>query len=141
MNQLLENKKLVTKQLNNALFAAVEGCSSTKSVDNHVTCINSLLATGAQINAEKKGKTILMIAVQKGYIELVTELLSKEAWVNHEDNDSKTPLHYAIDNKTENLDVVNLLIESGANINKQTSSEGYAPLIFAVNRGHVNIAR
>ena len=62
MNQLLDNKKILTKQLNHALFAAVEGCVSTKGVENHVTCINSLLAAGAQINAEKKNKTILMIA-------------------------------------------------------------------------------
>ena len=122
-----------------ALFAAVEGCNSTKSVDNHVNCISYLLAAGAQINAEKKGKTILMIAAGKGYIELVNEILSREAWVNHGDADSKTALHYAIDNKTENLDVVNLLIDSGADKNKETTSDCFTPLIFAVNRGHVNI--
>jgi len=122
-----------------ALFSAVEGCNSTKSVENHVNCINSLLAAGAQINAEKKGKTILMIAASKGYIELVSEILSRDAWVNHGDSDSKIALHYAIDNKTENLDVVNLLIEFGADRNKETTSDGFTPLIFAVNRGHVNI--
>lgn len=106
-----------------------------------MNCINYLLDAGANINAEKKSKTVLMIAAQKGYIEIVSELLSRDAWHSHEDNDSKTPLHYAIDNKTENLDVVNLLIERGADINKQTVSDGITPLIFAVNRGHVNIAR
>lgn len=106
------------------MFAAVEGCNSTKSVDNHVACINALLDAGANINAEKKNKIILMLAVQKGYIELVDELLARDAWVNHEDNDSSTPLHFAIDNKSENLDVVNLLIDNGANLNRQTASEG-----------------
>lgn len=110
-------------------------------MENHVSCINLILTAGGNINAEKKNKTILMIAAQKGYIELVSELLSREAWVNHEDLDSRTSLHYAIDNKTENLDVVNLLIENGADMNKQTSSDGFTPLIFAVNRGHLNIAR
>lgn len=123
------------------MFAAVEGCNSTKSVENHVACINALLDAGANINAEKKNKTILMLAVQKGYIELVDELLARDAWVNHEDTDSRTPLHFAIDNKTENLDVVNLLIDHGANLNRQTSSEGCTPLILAVNCGHVNIVR
>jgi len=124
-----------------ALHAAVEGCTSTLSVENHVSCINSLLAGGAQINAEKKGKTILMIAAAKGFIELVMEILSKEAWVNHGDTDSKNALHFAIDNKAENLDVVTLLIEHGADVNKETTSDGFTPLIFAVNRGHVNITR
>jgi ankyrin repeat protein len=84
---------------------------------------------------------ILMYAVQKGYIELVDELLARDAWVNHEDNDSLTPLHYAIDNISENLDIVNLLIDNGANLNRQTASDGQTPLILAVNCGHVNIVR
>ena len=41
----------------------------------------------------------------------------------------------------ENLDVVNLLIENKADINKETTSDGYTPLIIAVNRGHKNIAK
>ena len=82
-----------------------------------------------------------MIAAGKGYIELVSEILSRDAWVSHGDADSKTALHYAIDNKTENLDVVNLLIERGADKNKETTSDCFTPLIFAVNRGHKNITR
>jgi ankyrin repeat protein len=39
------------------------------------------------------------------------------------------------------LDVVNLLIENKADINKETTSDGFTPLIIAVNRGHKNIAR
>jgi len=126
-----------------ALHAAVEGCNSTLAVENHVNCINLLLDSGAQINAEKKGKTILMIAAGKGFIELVSEILAHvhEAWVNHEDQDSKHALHFAIDNKAENLDVVNLLLEYGADINKETTSDGLTPLIFAANRGHVNITK
>ena len=52
-----------------------------------------------------------MIAAAKGFIELVSEILSKEAWVNHVDGDAKSALHYSVDNKSENLDVVNLLID------------------------------
>ena len=39
------------------------------------------------------------------------------------------------------MDVVNLLIESGAEKNKETLSDMRTPLIFAVNRGHVNITK
>jgi ankyrin repeat protein len=82
-----------------------------------------------------------MIACQKGFIELVTEIIEKGAWVNHGDNDNKTPLHYAIDNKAENCDVVNLLVKKNADINKETTSDGFTPLILAVKRGHKNICK
>lgn len=39
------------------------------------------------------------------------------------------------------MDVVNLLLDHGADLNHQTTSDGLTPLIFAVNRGHVNITR
>lgn len=77
-----------------------------------------------------------MIACQKGFIELVTEIIEKGAWVNHPDTDNKTPLHYAIDNKAENFDVVSLLVKKNADINKETLSDGFTPLILAVKRGH-----
>lgn len=50
-------------------------------------------------------------------------------------------LHNAVDVKVENKDVVDLLIERGANINERTKNEGMTPLMMAVNRGHVNIVR
>jgi ankyrin repeat protein len=50
-------------------------------------------------------------------------------------------LHYAIDNTAENLDVVRLLIEQGADFNKETTSDGFTPLILAVKRGHINIVK
>lgn len=34
-----------------------------------------------------------------------------------------------------------MLIENKADINKETTSDGYTPLIIAVNRGHKNIAK
>lgn len=124
-----------------ALHAAVDGCNSTVQIESHVNCINHLLVAGAQLNSEKKNKTILMVAANKGFLELVSEILIKEAWVNHMDNDGKTALHYAIDTKVENYDVVNILIKYDANMNIQTSSEGITPLMFAVNRGHQMIAK
>jgi ankyrin repeat protein len=50
-------------------------------------------------------------------------------------------LHYAIDNKAENFDIVGLLIDNDADINKETTSEGFTPLIFAVTHGHKNIVK
>jgi hypothetical protein len=39
-----------------------------------------------------------MLAANKGYLELVTEILNHNGWVNHGDHDAKIALHYAIDN-------------------------------------------
>lgn len=43
VSQLLESTKHNTSALNKALFAAVEGCNSTKSVENHISCVSTLL--------------------------------------------------------------------------------------------------
>ena len=73
-----------------------------------------------------------MTAATKGYIELIAEILAKDAWVNNTDSDSRIALHYAIDNKAQNLDVVNLLIESGSDVNKETINDGFTPLITCI---------
>jgi ankyrin repeat protein len=82
-----------------------------------------------------------MVASNKGFIELVNDILSRDAWVNHADGEGKSALHYAIESKAENLDVVKLLMDKDADFNKETTSEGWSPLIIAVNRGHKAIAK
>ena len=47
---------------------------------------------GANINSEKEGKTIFMIASSKDFLEFVTEILEKDSWVNHGDLDWKIAL-------------------------------------------------
>lgn len=140
-----QSKQLNKRQLIQALHATVEGCKSTKNVENHIACFNYLLSFSSDqeqtINGEKNNKLIIMIAAQKGFIELVNEIIQKGAWINHVDSNSQNSLYYAIDNQQENLDVVELLIQHKANINKMTTSEGYTPLMLAVKRGHQNIVK
>jgi ankyrin repeat protein len=47
-----------------------------------------------------------MIACEKGYVELVNELILLEAQVNLKDKKGRTPLFYALEALGENLDVV-----------------------------------
>lgn len=82
-----------------------------------------------------------MIAAGNGFIEIVEEFCERDVWINHGDSDQRTALHYAIDREQENLDVVNLLLEKGAQIDPVTCSEGLSPLMIAVSRGHVEIVR
>ena len=58
--------------------------------------MNHILGQDVSIDEQKAGKTILMVAAQKGYIELVTEILERQADVNSTDDDNLTALHYAV---------------------------------------------
>lgn len=77
-------------------------------------------------------KTILMIASAKGFIELVREIINMDANINQTDPDGMTALHFAINNKAENADVVKLLLENKADIHAKTSYNGITPLLLAV---------
>jgi len=96
-----------------------------------------LINAGANINSEEasEGKTALMMACEKGYLELVSTLLEHGALIDHKDQRKKTPLMYAIGTKAENKDVVKTLLESGADVNEHTLT-GMTPLLLATKKGH-----
>lgn len=58
-----------------------------------------------------------MVAAEKGFLELVIEILELEADVCYADQSNRTALHYAIDKEAENMDVVLRLLEKGVSIN------------------------
>lgn len=68
------------KELNKALLAAVSSCISIKK-NEVIDCITTLLDAGANVDAEDPtdGKTALMIACEKGYIEVVDHLINNDA--------------------------------------------------------------
>lgn len=85
------------KTLNVSLRAAVKGCT-TAMLDYSIQCVEMLIDAGANINSEEanEGKTALMMACEKGYLELVSNLLDHEALIDHKDQRKRTPLMYAI---------------------------------------------
>lgn len=95
------------KTLNVALRAAVKGCTTHK-LDYSIQCTELLVEAGANINSEEanEGKTALMMSCEKGYLELVKNLLDHEALIDHKDQKKRTPLMYAIGTNAQNLDVV-----------------------------------
>lgn len=68
------------KELNKALLLVVSHCTS-QTKENVIDCIQILLSQGANIDAvdPQDGKTALMIACEKGYIEIVECLIDQEA--------------------------------------------------------------
>jgi len=66
----------------------------------------------------------LFLAIEESDFEGMKKLL-EIVGVNHEDEDGYTPLRHGI--CSENLEIVNYLISSGANVNHQ-ECDGYTPL-------------
>lgn len=80
-----------------ALRAAVKGCTTPK-LEYSIQCCQLLIEAGANINSEEanEGKTALMMSCEKGYLELVKNLLDNEALIDHKDQQKRTSLMYAI---------------------------------------------
>ena len=91
--------KFLKKNLNGALRAAVKG-TNTSRLEDTLQCIEDLIRANANVNAEEseEGKTALMMACEKGYIEIVVKLLEQGALVDHKDQRKKTALFYAVEN-------------------------------------------
>ena len=82
-------------------------------------CIRILLNAEANVDAEdpNDGKTALMIACEKGYIEVVDCLIEHDAHVNVKDRKQRSPLFFALEATAQNPDVVMRLIQKGADVN------------------------
>ena len=77
--------------------ASVKYCK-TSLLDDAIQCVQTLIDNKANINAEdgKEGKTALILACEKGYLELVSNLLDHDALIDHRDQKKRTPLFHAI---------------------------------------------
>jgi ankyrin repeat protein len=133
-------KEIPKKILNKALHASVKGCN-TERIHNTLQCIDYLIRYGAQVDSEAQqdgGKTALMIACRKGYIELVKEILEKEVILDTKDKDGRTALFHAIYPKVENIDVVRELLSRKCDVNIQ-EVKGLTPILVAAQNKHSTV--
>jgi len=79
------------------------------------------------------GETPLTVAAQKGYLEIVKELIAANADVNKAQDNGLTPLIFATLNG--HLEIVKALIAAKADVNNGD------PLRNAVNKGHLEIVK
>lgn len=81
-----------------------------------------------------------MYAAEKGYLELVDQLLTNKANAQIIDKYRKNALYYSIDNKNsgENIDVICKLSQHKSDINIVTD-ENMTPLMKAVEKGYESI--
>ena len=132
--------RLQKKTINMSLMAVVKGCK-TASLQEAIECVDLLIQWNANINSEVEGgKTALMMACEKGYLELVTTLIDHGALVTLKDTKKRTPLMYAIGAQAQNGDVIQELINRNANVNEQTMT-GTTPLLLATQKGYASIVR
>lgn len=84
---------------------------------------------------DKKRKTLLFFAAEKGFAKLAAFLISKGAKVNTRDKWNFTPLHEALNKETAEV-----LIKNGAFLNVKSNS-GLTPLQTAVYGLRLDVAR
>ena len=99
--------------------------------------LHALSNSGAQVNAiNKRGRTALMIAIEKGHIDGINVLLKAGADPNIIDVDGNTCLHCSIlwDCRTE---VLHTMIDNGAQVNA-TNKNGLTALMMASYCGYLN---
>lgn len=112
-----------------------------------LTLKNDLLAQllvtqgNAPVNAETRGgETPLILAVRNELLKTSKSLLRRGAEVNDQDVLRKTALHYGCEHKKENLELIQALLDAGADLDK-VDSTGNTPLSIACKNGHVNIVK
>lgn len=94
--------------------------------------LQMLVRSGARVGAKNaKGLTVLHAAVLRYPSELTVELLRLKADVNADGGDMGSPLMAALLREPIDPQLVNLLIQTGANVNF-TDNGGLTPLIQAI---------
>ncbi len=100
-----------------------------------VELIKILLVNGADINITNRvGKTPLCEAVCKGRTKAVKALIEANAMIN---GDYVTPLHIAAENNR--IEICNILIMSGTNVNAIDKQQGTSPMHYAARENNVDI--
>ncbi len=132
-NNFSKKRKVIKKNIKagainkDNLFDAVE--------KNYVKGVKEAIADGADVNVRggvrSHGYTPLILASERGHIDVVKELLDNKANVNRSDRLKKTSLHLA--SYMGHPNVVQMLINYGANIAAKDTS-GKMPIHYAIEQ-------
>jgi len=108
--------------------------------NGNVKRLNTLLDKGIEVNFlyRKTGMTPLMTAAYAGHAAIVQALLGSGASINLTADDGASALHWASCNGY--IDIVNILLRAGADVNMRREEDGPTPLHMALSNGHESIA-
>jgi ankyrin repeat protein len=99
----------------------------------------SILSLGDSIFAQSSDETTINEAVKDGNIERVRVLSKIKTNLNSEDIRLMTPLLIACNDNS--VEIVKILLESGADINRKHRENGRTALIYASANGYVDLIR
>lgn len=109
--------------------------------NEQIPIIKLLLKGGADVTfRDQSGETVLHQAASRGSVEVLKALLepNKPGSIQAQDNDQRTPLHYAA--KDSGTEKIRLLLDHGANPNARDALQ-QTPLMDAVRSGSVENIR
>lgn len=119
-------------------------------IGNYEELTKELIRKGANVNSIVQtsdffyGSPPIYVAMWKNMPETVKMILQKDPDLSIRDRDGRTVLFYS-EFLEKNLDIANLLIDKGANINAQIPAESnnpsYTPLIYALKAESYNYAK
>lgn len=111
--------------------------------------VRTLMAQGADVNAQERGQTALMRAANRSNVETVRALLDRDADPNRTSEYGWTALHWAAvasaGSEDDALPVVRALLDKGAELDARSASSNYStgwtPLLLALYEKKWRIAR
>ena len=101
-------------------------------IANDISMVRKAINNGVDVNFEMQGEVglPLNIAISKGELEIVKELIQAGADVNKMDKHMLTPLSYAIIDERNDMRIIQELIKAGADVNA-TMFGGHSILWYA----------
>jgi ankyrin repeat protein len=126
--------------------ADTNGVLLVKALKNQNSAIaDLLLEKNANVNAQDEdGDSALMVAVSLGYPKTVRYLLAKGADVNHKNRSNVTALMESVRSQflyflNNRLEIVQALLDAGADISIKDGAYGETALMMAVENGNFDI--
>jgi ankyrin repeat protein len=117
---------------------------STSEVGSSAELLKKTLKAGADVHAtDSYNGTGLIRAADRGYVEIISELLKTNIRINHVNKLSWTALLEAIilsDGGKQHTEVVRLLVDAGADVNLP-DKDGVTPLAHAKSKNFTEIIK
>jgi ankyrin repeat protein len=134
-----ENKEIITLFKARGLQPPKPRSIGEAAATGDIPLLEAFLKAGKSVDEkDKKGRSPLQAAAEKGAAGMVSFLLQKGADPNSRDGKNWTPLHRAA--LGGHKDIVEMLVSKGADIKEKNLDEGVTPFHCAVSSGKIDLA-